>query len=76
MIVELVIPEILDNNTNTRNQSVYQFDLYLTNMNVDGKERTAKEFQNLVKVVGFSSIQSMVSSYDLTLLEFHKCVTK
>lgn len=70
MTVELVIPDIPDSNIGSR--SVFQFDVYLTNMNAGGKERTAGEFQALAKAAGFKGIQAMVRAYDLTLLEFHK----
>ncbi|KNA12541.1 hypothetical protein SOVF_124930 [Spinacia oleracea] len=70
MLVELVIPDIPDSSITSR--SVFQFDVYLTNMNAGGKERTAGEFQALAKAAGFSGIKAMVRAYDMTLLEFHK----
>lgn len=70
MVVEIVLPDIPDSSISS--QSVFQFDVYLTNMNAGGKERTAGEFQALAKAAGFSGIQAMVRAYDETLLEFHK----
>ncbi|KAL2930134.1 Caffeic acid 3-O-methyltransferase [Bienertia sinuspersici] len=70
MVVELVLPDIPD--SSLRNQSMFLMDVYMTNMNAGGKERTIGEFQTLAKAAGFSGIQAMVQAFNMTLLEFHK----
>lgn len=70
MVVELVLPDIPDSSLSS--QSVFLMDVYMTNMNAGGKERTAGEFQALAKAAGFSGIQDTVQAYNMTLLEFHK----
>nr|QED93051.1 caffeic acid O-methyltransferase [Paeonia lactiflora] len=70
IVVDVVIPEVPE--TNLEVKSIFQFDLYLMNMNPGGKERTEREFSCLAKEAGFSGIRVACSVYNFSLMEFYK----
>ncbi|XWS48711.1 hypothetical protein CRYUN_Cryun13aG0099900 [Craigia yunnanensis] len=70
IIVDMVIPESPD--TNLLVKSVYQFDLFMVNLNESGKERTEKEFESLAKGAGFSHVRVACCAYSFSVVEFYK----
>ncbi|GLU17624.1 hypothetical protein SLE2022_339840 [Rubroshorea leprosula] len=72
MVVDLVIPEEPETETGVAAKSLFQMDLFMMNMNANGKERTEKEFQSLAKAAGFSHIRVPFCAYNFAVVEFYK----
>ncbi|PON37752.1 O-methyltransferase COMT-type [Parasponia andersonii] len=53
-------------------RSLFQFDLFVMNTNITGKERTAREFEGLAKEAGFSQIYLACSAYNFSVVELCK----
>ncbi|KAF5734380.1 caffeic acid 3-O-methyltransferase [Tripterygium wilfordii] len=70
IVVDMVIPEASEATLSLR--SLYQFHLFMMNMNPKGKERTEREFEILGKAAGFSNIQVACSAFNFSVVELHK----
>ncbi|KAH7513628.1 hypothetical protein FEM48_Zijuj11G0001100 [Ziziphus jujuba var. spinosa] len=70
IVVDMVIQEASD--TSVASRSLFQFDMIMMNMNPTGKERTKREFENLAKEAGFSSIRVACSAYGFSVMEIFK----
>lgn len=70
IIVETVIPESPDSNLLVK--TVYQFDLFMVNLNETGKERTEKEFASLANGAGFSRVRVACHAYSFPVVELYK----
>lgn len=68
IVIEMVIPE----GAADADKSLFQFHLFMLNMNVNGKERTGKEFDSLARQAGFSGAQVACHAYDFSVVEFYK----
>ena len=62
IVVDLVIPD-----TNLLFKSMFQFELFMTNTNGSGKERTEKELQSSAKGVGFSRVRVACCAYSFSV---------
>ncbi|BFG32130.1 hypothetical protein CerSpe_184040 [Prunus speciosa] len=72
IVVDMVIPEAPETSLSAR--SLFQFDMYLMNTNVMGKERTEKELESLAKEAGFSNIRAACSAFTFSVVELFKNV--
>lgn len=70
IVVDLVLMETPDNSIAAR--SLFQFDMFMMNTNMTGKERTESEFRDLAREAGFSSIQVACSAFNFSVVEFLK----
>ena len=70
IVVDTVIPEAPEPSAEVK--STYQQDLFMMNLNPDGKERTEKDFAELAKEAGFLSTKVAGCAYNFSLVEFHK----
>ncbi|XP_047341761.1 caffeic acid 3-O-methyltransferase-like [Impatiens glandulifera] len=70
MVVEFVAPEVP--NTDIATRSELQLDLFMMNMNPNGKERTKQEFTDLAKAAGFAAVEVACTAYNFSVIEFHK----
>ncbi|XP_062074022.1 caffeic acid 3-O-methyltransferase-like [Humulus lupulus] len=70
IVVDMVILEAPE--TSLAARSLYQFDTFMMNNNITGKERTKREFEGLAKAAGFSSICVACSAYDFSVVELFK----
>lgn len=70
IVVDMVILEAPE--TSLAARSLFQFDLFMMNTNITGKERTEKEFEGLAKEAGFSSICVACSAYNFSVIELFK----
>lgn len=70
IVVDAVIPDAPEPSAQVK--STYQLDLFMMNLNPDGKERTEKEFAELAKEAGFFSTKVACCAYSFSLVEFHK----
>ncbi|CAE5959093.1 unnamed protein product [Arabidopsis arenosa] len=70
IVVDMVIPEFPGDTLLDR--SLFQFELFMMNMNPSGKERTKKEFEILARLAGFSNVQVPFTSLCFSVVEFHK----
>ncbi|XP_010478733.1 PREDICTED: flavone 3'-O-methyltransferase 1-like isoform X1 [Camelina sativa] len=70
IVVDMVIPDLPGDTLLDR--SLFQFELFMMNMNPSGKERTKKEFETLARLAGFSSVQVPFTSLCFSVVEFHK----
>ncbi|CAH8347902.1 unnamed protein product [Eruca vesicaria subsp. sativa] len=53
-------------------RSLFQFEMFMTSINLSGKERTKKEFEVLACLAGFYSGQVPFTSLCFSVVEFHK----
>ncbi|CAL9030611.1 unnamed protein product [Prunus brigantina] len=72
ILVDMVVPEAPETSLSAR--SLFQFDVYLMNTNVMGKERTEKELESLAKEAGFSDIRVACSAFTFSVVELFKNV--
>ena len=70
IVVDMVIPESPE--TTTSAKSLFQFDMFLMNMNTTGNERTEKELGSLGKQAGFNTIQVACSAFNFSVVELFK----
>ncbi|KFK45045.1 hypothetical protein AALP_AA1G337000 [Arabis alpina] len=70
IVIDMVIPDFPQDTLLDR--SLFQFELFMMNMNPSGKERTKKEFEILAHLSGFSSVQVSFTSLCFSAIEFHK----
>ncbi|PON61117.1 O-methyltransferase COMT-type [Trema orientale] len=70
IVVDMVILEAPE--TSLAARSLFQFDLFMMNTNITGKERTAREFEGLAKEAGFSQIYLACSAYNFSVVELFK----
>ncbi|KAM6588277.1 hypothetical protein CsatA_010882 [Cannabis sativa] len=70
IVVDMVILEAPESSLAAR--SLFQFDMFMMNTNLTGKERTEREFEGLAKEAGFSSIRVACSAYDFSVVELFK----
>ncbi|EOA38116.1 hypothetical protein CARUB_v10009584mg [Capsella rubella] len=70
IVVDMVIPDLPGDSLLDR--SLFQFELFMMNMNPSGKERTKKEFEVLARLAGFSNVQVPFTSLCFSVVEFHK----
>ncbi|KAJ4723831.1 Caffeic acid O-methyltransferase [Melia azedarach] len=68
--VDMVIPEVPEDTLAVK--SMFQFDLFMMNMNPSGKERTKREFESLAKSAGFSHLRVPCHAYNFSVIEFYK----
>lgn len=66
IVVDMVIPEFPGDTLLDR--SLFQFELFMMNMNPSGKERTKKEFEILARLAGFSNVQVPFTSLCFSVL--------
>lgn len=69
-MVDMVIPEAPE--TSVSAKSLFQFDMFMMNMNTTGKERTKKELGSLAKQVGFYNIRVACSAFNFSVVELFK----
>ncbi|XP_068323370.1 (S)-scoulerine 9-O-methyltransferase-like [Pyrus communis] len=70
IVVEFVVPEVLENTPETRNKLA--LDMAMMALFPGGKERTAVEFDNLAKSAGFVGTKLFPISYGYHAIEFIK----
>ncbi|XP_004309514.1 PREDICTED: caffeic acid 3-O-methyltransferase-like [Fragaria vesca subsp. vesca] len=70
IVVDMVIPEAPE--TTTSAKSLFQFDMFMMNMNTTGNERTEKELGSLGKQAGFNTIQVACSAFNFSVVELFK----
>ena len=70
IVVDMVIPEAPE--TTTSAKSLFQFDMFLMNMNTTGNERTEKELGSLGKQAGFNTIQVACPAFNFSVVELFK----
>ncbi|XP_062030028.1 caffeic acid 3-O-methyltransferase-like [Rosa rugosa] len=70
MVVDMVIPEAPE--TTTSAKSLFQFDMFMMNMNTNGNERTEKELGSLAKQAGFYTIRVASSAFNFSVVEMFK----
>ncbi|CAH2035077.1 unnamed protein product [Thlaspi arvense] len=70
IVIDMVIPDFPGDTLLDR--SLFQFELFMMNMNPSGKERTKTEFEILARLAGFSSVQVPFTSLCFSVVEFHK----
>ena len=68
--VDMVIQEVPEDTLAVK--SMFQFDLFMMNMNPSGKERTKREFESLAKSAGFSHLRVPCHAYNFSVIEFYK----
>ncbi|XP_010538869.1 PREDICTED: caffeic acid 3-O-methyltransferase 1 [Tarenaya hassleriana] len=71
IVVDMVVPDMTQEDR-TEQRSMFQFELFLFNMNPSGKERTKLQFESLAKSAGFSHVQVSCSAFCFSVMEFHK----
>lgn len=70
IVVDMVIVEAPD--TTVASRSLFQFDMVMMNTNPTGNERTEREFEDLAKAAGFSSILVACSAFGFSVVEIFK----
>nr|AOZ21154.1 caffeic acid OMT-like protein [Rauvolfia serpentina] len=70
IVIELVLPETP--NSDPLSKIGYQFDMNMMSVNLGGKERTEKEFEDLAKQSGFASIKLICRAGCDWVIEFYK----
>ncbi|KAL1208395.1 Caffeic acid 3-O-methyltransferase 3 [Cardamine amara subsp. amara] len=70
IVIDMVIPELPGDTL--LDKSLFQFELFMMNMNPSGKERTKREFETLARLAGFSNVQVPFTSLCFSAVEFHK----
>ena len=69
-MVDMVIPEAPE--TSVSAKSLFQFDMFMMNMNTTGKERTEKELGSLARQAGFYNIPVACSAFNFSVVELFK----
>ncbi|GMN31200.1 hypothetical protein TIFTF001_003147 [Ficus carica] len=70
IVVDMVISETPE--TSLASRSLYQFDMFMMNTNMTGKERTETEFQCLAEAAGFSTVRVACSAFNFAVVELFK----
>ncbi|KAK9926448.1 hypothetical protein M0R45_023680 [Rubus argutus] len=70
IVVDMVIPEAPE--TSVSAKSLFQFDMFMMNMNTTGKERTEKELGSLARQAGFYNIPVACSAFNFSVVELFK----
>ncbi|KAJ4952554.1 hypothetical protein NE237_029386 [Protea cynaroides] len=70
IVIELVAPTSFETNVATR--GILQMEMYMTNLNATGKERSEEEFSVLAREAGFSRTCVACCAYTFSIIEFHK----
>ncbi|XP_042509163.1 caffeic acid 3-O-methyltransferase 1-like [Macadamia integrifolia] len=70
IVVELIAPTSPETNVATKGN--LQNEMFMTNINHNGKERTKEEFTTLAREAGFSGINVACSTYTFSVIEFYK----
>ncbi|XP_042474974.1 caffeic acid 3-O-methyltransferase-like [Macadamia integrifolia] len=70
IIVELIASTSQE--TSVAAKGILQMEMYMTNMNPKGKERTEEEFTTLAREAGFSGINVACCAYTFSVIEFYK----
>ncbi|XP_043719659.1 caffeic acid 3-O-methyltransferase-like [Telopea speciosissima] len=70
IVVELIAPTSPEINVATK--GILQMEMFMTNMNSKGKERTEEEFTALAREAGFAGISVACCAYTFSVIEFYK----
>lgn len=72
IIVESVVPEFPD--TDLVSKNIFKVDINMAMINIEGKERTVKEFEALARGAGFMAMKLICCVYGYWVIEFYKMV--
>ncbi|KAL5831478.1 hypothetical protein ACOSQ4_016832 [Xanthoceras sorbifolium] len=70
IVVDMLVPDTPE--ASLAGKSLFQYELFLMNVNTGGKEKKRKEFESMAKAAGFSHIQVPYSAYNYSVVEFYK----